>query len=507
MALPTLRYRFIVVTIVAAAGVCAPGCARQVPEPVQTALRIGIGAPPVPTPGSGAATVINSLVSDPWLTNKPDGHQSERIAKSWEWDESGTKLRLKLRNDVLFHDGTPLTAALGAEALRRTKANYIREAFSFRDITAIEPIGADVIEITLAAPNSFIVQDLSAVLVAKPKQPRVGTGPFRLVSQTDQEANLAAFPNYYRGHPAIAQVKVINYPTQRKTWAAMMRGDIDMLHEVSREAVEFVEAETSVNTYSFPRPYYIPLTFNIRHPVLRDVRVRRAINQAVDRTALVREGLRGRGSPSDGPISPLNWAYVPPARPFTYNPAAARTLLDEAGYPARPNREAAVPIRFAFKCLVFAEDPRFDRIALLVQRQLADVGIDMQLVPVPLVQIGVRAAAGDFEAFVLEMSGRSLSRVYEFWRSREGAMVDSGYMAADAVLDRIRAARTDDEVRAGAADLNRVMHDDPPAAFLVWQETSRAVLGTFDVIPEEKRDIFTNLWLWRPAAALKQARK
>jgi peptide/nickel transport system substrate-binding protein len=467
-------------------------------------MRIGIGSPPVGVPDMGAGAIINLLKGDPWLTNKSDGRPGDRIVTSWTWDESGTVLKLKLRPAVYFHDDTLLTANVAAESLREFGTSQA----SFNSVASIEPEGDDTVVLRLNEPNAFVLHDLTALLVVKPENKDIGTGPYRVVSRQNNDAKLTAFSRYYRGRPGLSAIEVINYPTQRKTWAAMMRGDIDMLHEVSREAVEFIEAETSVNTYSFPRPYYIPLTFNLRHPVLRDARVRRAINEAVDRAALVREGLRGRGSSSDGPVFPLNWAYSPPATPFRYNPEAARQLLDDAGYPARPNPDTAVPIRFAFKCLVFAEDQRFDRIALLVQKQLADVGIDMQLVPVPLEQLGKMAGAGAFDAFVMEMTGRSLSRVYEFWRSRQGAFINSGYNAADTVLDRMRAARTEDEVRAAVADLGRVMHDDPPAAFLVWQETSRAVLSTFDVVPDEKRDILTNLWLWRPAAAApKQVRQ
>jgi hypothetical protein len=74
---------------------------------------------------------------------------------------------------------------------------------------------------------------------------------------------------------------------------------------------------------------------------------------------------------------------------------------------------------------------------------------------------------------------------------------------ADATLDKLRAARSDDEIRTGVAELGRIMHDDPPAAFLAWQQTSRAVSTNFDVAAEENRDIFTSIWQWRPAAAAK----
>ena len=483
---------------------CAPGCARQPPADVPSAIRIGIGAPKG-TRGSGAETVIASLSSDPWLTNRPDGRQAERIAKSWEWDSTGTILRLKIRNDVYFHDGTLLTPELGAEALRLTKKNFRREAVSFSTIEAVEPIQPDTIEIRLTAPNSFIVPDLSAVLVVKPGEPLQGTGPFQITGQTEEQVTLAAFPRYYRGHPAMAQVSVTNYPTQRNAWAAMMRGDVDMLYEVSRDAAEFVEAETTVRAYAAPRPYSIPLTFNVRRPVLQNPQVRQAINQALDRATIVRDGMRGRGTPADGPLSPQNWAYSPPATAFTYDPEMARRRLDAAGFPARMDAERAVPIRFGFDCLVFADDTRFDRIALLVQKQLADVGIDMRLVPLSLQDFGGRVSAGDFDAFLWEMSGRSLSRVYEFWRSRDGGMINTGYTAADVVLDKIRAARTEEETRLAVAELGRVLYDDPPAAFLAWQETSRAVVTKFDVAAEDKRDILTNLWLWRPASGQVQA--
>ena len=69
------------------------------------------------------------------------------------------------------------------------------------------------------------------------------------------------------------------------------------------------------------------------------------------------------------------------------------------------------------------------------------------------------------------------------------------------MLDRIKAAGADDEVRAAVAELQRVFHDDPPAAFLAWQEQTRAVSTKFDVAAEDKRDILTNLWQWRPATA------
>jgi peptide/nickel transport system substrate-binding protein len=468
-------------------------------------MRIGIGAPPEGSPNTGSRALIGLLKADPWLSLKPDGRLSDRIIVGWQWDASGTTLRLQVRPNVFFHNGTPLTAETAAASLRAIDTSS--DNLSLKSVASFEAEGADTVVVRLNARNAFVLEDLASIPVVMARNEDVGAGPYKVVKRDGLDATLAAFDRYYRGHPALSGVEVINYPTQRNAWAALMRGAIDMLYEVSRDSTEFVQGESSVRMYSFPRPYYIPLVFNVRHPILGNVEVRRAINEALDRAALVRDGLRGQGSPADGPIGLQHWAYSPPQRPFVFDPAAARRRLDAAGFPLKPNQERGVPIRFSFKCLVFGNDSRFERLAIVAQKELADVGIDMQIEPVPLQLLGPRIQAGDFDAFLHEMSGRSLSRVYYFWRFRKDMSNNSGYRSADAVLDRMRDAGNDEETRSAVADLLATMHDDPPAAFLVWQKTSRAVSARFDVAAEPDRDILTTLWQWRAATAQSQTKR
>jgi ABC-type transport system substrate-binding protein len=493
-----LKTRVAFYLVVIGAGVCAPGCARRTVEaPRNVIMRIGYGG----GGDSGTRSVVSLLKGDPWLSSRPDGRIADRIATGWSFDEAGTTLHLKLRPDVYFHDGTRLTADLAAQALRATVASNETLALRAQNITGIEPEGEDRVAIHLTEPNSFVLPDLTSVLVVKPGHPDIGTGPYQVVSSVGASISLQAFPRYFRGRPGLAGIEVSSYPTQRNAWTALMRGKLDMLYEVSREATEFVRAESTVRAYSFPRSYYIPLVFNVRRKIFNDPRVRQAINMAVDRDTLVRDGMSGRGSVADGPVWPRNWAYAAPRHPFVYDPPAARALLESAGYGMRASANSGAAVRFAFKCLVFANDSRFDRIEVLVQKQLADVGIEMQLVPLPLDDFNARVHAGDFDAFVIEMAGRSLGWVYDFWHSHPNMRADSGYRSADAILDHLKQARTDDEVRAAVAQLAEVLHDDPPAAFLTWQQQTRAVSTKFDVVAEENRDILINLWQWRPTDA------
>jgi peptide/nickel transport system substrate-binding protein len=486
---------------VTAVGVCGAGCAR--PEktgPATATLRIGVSLPAGQTTSTGLRTLIPLLTTEPLLTNELDGRQAERLAQDWIWDQSRTKLQLKLRRDVLFHDGTPLSAEVVAQALRARIAAHSES--SFASVASISVTGDDTITLQLTEPDSFFLPDLALISISVPGKPDIGTGPFTLASQSGQQTILRRFDKFYRGRPAIEVVEIDAYPSQRKAWASMMRGSLDMLYEVSRDAVEFVEAESAIKTYTFPRAYYIPLVFNVRHPVLKNAQVRRAINQALDKEALVKEGLRGRGRPADGPIWPDHWAYIAARQPTAFNPDAARLRLDTAGYPIRPATRGEMPSRFSFTCLVWAEDARFERLALVLQKQFADIGIDMRLDPLGAAAFDERARSGRFDALLIEMAGRSLSWVYRFWHSPSGqALLNSGYDRADAALERIRRARSDEEVRSGVADLVRVFTEDPPAAFLAWQSQSRAVSAQFDVLAEHNRDVLSNLWQSRPAGA------
>lgn len=490
--------------LVLTAGVCAPGCART-PEPssAPVTLRIGLGAPPIGTLGTGLANVVSTISAESWLTSLPDGQPADRIASAWSWDESRTTLHLALRKDVFFHDGTRLTPELAVPVFQQSVSARGAPA-SFSSVRSVTASG-DGIDITLSEPNSFFLPDLAYTSVNLPGKPQIATGPFKVTQSDAQQVALQAFDQYYKGRPTISNITVTNYPTLRNAWTALMRDETDMLYEVGRDAADFVQAESKVKTYSFGRPYYNVLVFNLRHPVLKRTEVRRALNEAVDRTALIRDAMNGRGRPADGPLLPEHWAYSTASRPLAFNPTATRLLLDQARLPIKPSSGGKMPSRFSFTCLVW-NDPRFERLAVLTQKQLADVGVDMRLVSLPLKEFSERVAAGDFDAFLMEFAGRSLRWVYQFWHSQDQGQFDSGYRSADAVLDRIKAAATDDEVRQGVAELLKILHDDPPGAFLAWHMTSRAVSTKFDVAFEADRDIFGNLWKWRPAAPQQAAR-
>jgi peptide/nickel transport system substrate-binding protein len=267
-----------------------------------------------------------------------------------------------------------------------------------------------------------------------------------------------------------------------------------MLYEVSPDAVDSLTGGTTVSLFTFARPYQYVIAFNQRSATLRDPRVRRALNSAIDRAALVRDGLDGRGVPSFGPIWPQNWAFAPNLPHFEFAPQAAAAEFQKA---SNQPRSGAQREPFRFKCLVPAG---YERVVLLVKRQLEMVGVEMEIEEAPPDRVFQAISDSSFEAVFLDMvSGPSLFRSYQWWHS--AGLFNPGTLgggAIDAALDRIRYAGSDDEYRSGVGAFQRAVLDNPPGIFLAWTERTRAVNRRFDVAAEPGRDILTTLRLWRP---------
>jgi ABC-type transport system substrate-binding protein len=161
------------------------------------------------------------------------------------------------------------------------------------------------------------------------------------------------------------------------------------------------------------------------------------------------------------------------------------------------------PIR-RFTCLV-RPDATIERIALIVKRQLQQVGIEMTIKEAPTDQVIAAVKSGRYEAILNEMiSGPTLLRAYQMWHSNGFWNYQSP--AIDAALDEIRYAASEDAYVTAVAHLQQTAIDDPPAAFLAWPERARAVSKSFATVPvEEGRDIMLTVRQWKPTSGAAQA--
>jgi peptide/nickel transport system substrate-binding protein len=304
---------------------------------------------------------------------------------------------------------------------------------------------------------------------------------------------LSANDRYYLGKPNIDRVAVTLYPTVRAAWAEMLRDHLDMVYEVGIDALDSLEAATTVNIYQYPRHYQYLILLNTAGDTLRSRQVRQALNEAIDREALVRDALGGRGSVSNGPLWPRHWAAPKNQQVFTYKP------LDAAAVFSKLRKTKSAP-SFRFTCLVTAGN---ERLALVVKRQLEAVGAEMAIEEASIAEINEARRTHKFDALMVEaLSGPSVFRPYMWWHSR-GLFNQGMYSSApvDTALESIQHSANDDEYRAGVAQFQDAILDDPPAIFLAWSERARAVSSRFIVAtPEPGGDILSVLRLWRPTA-------
>src|SRR5205814_4984113 len=135
------------------------------------------------------------------------------------------------------------------------------------------------------------------------------------------------------------------YPTVRAAWAELLRDRIDWLWEVGPDALGSMETSSTVAVFTYIRRYQFVLTFNPSASALRSKDVRRGLNAAIDRDALVKHALNGHGIASSGPIWPQHWALQNNRPKQAFDPVAADDAIKRS-LGGKPN--AAI----RFTCLV-----------------------------------------------------------------------------------------------------------------------------------------------------------
>ena len=434
-----------------------------------------------------------------------DGKAAPRLAEKWTWENGFRSLRLTLRSGVTFHDGTALNSARVATALRQLVSRPGNQALypSLSDITEIRPNGELELVIDLSRPSAFLPEDLDLSLGIGSE-----TGPYQPVGGTAPEVAFERFEGYYLGTPKIARIEVRPFDTLRTAWTSLLRGELDMVTDVPPDAVQFIGSD-DIQIISFERRYQYLIAFNSKKSPFDKAAVRRALNLAVNRDALVKNVLQGRGTSSTGPLWPTYWAYDRSVAPYSFDPALAMSLLDGAGYEAggapRSSESETSSARLRFTCLIPAGFAIWERIALEVQKNLYAIGVDMQFKVVPVQEFDTLFREGSFDAALIDMiSGPTPSRAYIFWQSarRHKGLNIFGYEnpEAERLFEVLRSDTNEGAVRSTTRRLQTVFLDDPPALFLAWSQRTRAVRRDFQIVQEPNRDPLLTLWRWTPSA-------
>jgi peptide/nickel transport system substrate-binding protein len=338
--------------------------------------------------------IFDTLVGIEGDDLKPVGLLAER----WE-TVNPTTWRFHLRRGVKFHNGK----ALEAEDVRYSFQQYAdaknRRSVYARGIQKVEVRDASTVDLITAEPQASLLFNLTRLQIlprdAREKagaqgfnQQPVGTGPYRFVEwRRDQQLVLEANPGYWRG-PVAPRRLVFRPIKDATTRAAELRsGGVDIIAGPPVPQLDALDGgETQVVPVKGGR--IIIYVFNVAQPPFDKQKVREAVNLAVNREAIVKNVLGGRGLVMAGPFTPAWLGFDPAVKPHPYDPARARQLLAEAGYPQ------GFETPWAISSGIFLKDTE---IAEAVASQLRQVGVRVKLTPTERAKIQKDAQEGTFQ--------------------------------------------------------------------------------------------------------------
>ena len=373
--------------VAAAATVSGPARAVPVVQAAPAGDRLVLGLPLEPPnldPTAGAAAAVDEIVYGnvfEGLTRITDtGQAVPALAESWDVSPDGLSWIFHLRRGVHFQDGTPFDADVAKFSLDRitapASANAQKALFEpIRAVTAVDPL---TLRITLDRPVAALPSLLGwgdAVMVApgsastNATQP-VGTGPYRLASwQKGAALTLRRTDSYWGPLPRIGTVVFRFISDPSAAFAAMSAGDIDAFPNYpAPENVAQFRDDPRFKVMVGASEGKVILGINNRIAPFNDVRVRRAIAYAVNRRALIDGAMFGFGEPIGSHFARQDAGYVDLTGLYPHDPAQARALLAEAGYPDGIDVTLRLPPR-----------PYARRSGEVLASQLAEAGIRVKI--------------------------------------------------------------------------------------------------------------------------------
>ena len=357
------------------------------------------------------------------------------LAESWEASADGKTWTYTLRPDLVWSDGTPLTAndvvytferILNGRYEQRNYGNYVR------NITSVEAPDDRTVVMTTRVPSPIMERlavyilpehvwssvDAKAVksFANEPAEGEtlVGSGPFLVVERrTGQFIRMVANDTYFKGRPKVDELVFRIYNNPDALGQALIKGEIDFASGLTADVFSTLEGQEGITTYAGSYSGFNELAFNMGaalvdgtpigdgNPHLQDQKVRLAISHAIDRQQMVDRILDGYGTPGSSIIPPLyTTLHVDPGTQ-TYDPALANQILDDAGYAMGPDGVRVGPDGepMIYRLFVRSDSDSSVKSGEYFKSYLAAIGIQADIKPVDENALFEIIGRGEFDMF------------------------------------------------------------------------------------------------------------
>lgn len=419
------------------------------------------------------------LKTDDQLRVVPD------LAVRFETADSITYLA-EIPPGVTFHDGREMTADDVAYTFRR----FLDPAFvsgrkgAYSTLAGVDVLDRYRVAFRLKAPSASFPINLIMGIVpagtgAEAARRPIGSGPYRLREFVpDDHVALAPFPDAYGGAPSNSGLLFKVVPDETMRGLELRNRSVDMvINDLSPDVINDLAHSPTLSVVTMPGTDYAYIGFNLRDPSLRDVRVRQAISHAVDTDAIVRYLRRGFARPATGIVPSMSWAYEADVRRYPHDPAAARRLLDEAGFPDPDGPGGQARLHLTLKT---STDERYRLQAAVIQQNLADVGIALEIRSYEFATLMADVIRGNVQLYTLQFVGVTdpdmLRRVFASTQVPPAGFNRGHYANAevDALIDQAGRALDEPARRDLYRRVQQLVAEDVPYVSL-WAKTNVAV--------------------------------
>lgn len=454
-------------------------------EPAPLELRMAVNSLPAslgnPFRGNGRpGSLVWSAIFDALTELDEAGRLQPALATGWE-PVGPTVWRFHLRGDVRFGNGRAFDGGAVVAVMEWLMSPEGRRSVignELRGVKAVRSIDPLVVEMETAEPDPILPKRMAAVMMVEPDlwrqlgpdgfaQQPVGTGSFLLTGWDQRRRQAQAVPNPYRWRPsAVTGLTFMELPNAAVRAQALLSGDVDIA------GVEIDELERlKRNRFPVvitPSMQVMSIAFRVEGAApdapLRDVRVRQALNLAIDKQALADILLEGHAAPAGQPAPAITFGYDPDLTPYPYDPVKARDLLRQAGFADG----------FALAAEVVIDSlPADTLIYQAVAQYWRDIGVEMTLQIVTFPQYLKKFLTNSWTADAFGASWNSSPyndalRPMEVFSCRRPKPFFCDPQLADR-LGQVAQIMEDGERLSGMRDLARDYQKAAPAAFLVDQ--------------------------------------
>lgn len=303
------------------------------------------------------------------------------LAESYNVSDDGLVYTFTLKEGIKFHDGADFNAEAVKANIERVmdEANNLRMRRSFTKVASVEARDAKTVVITLSEPYNAFLNKMAMLLIVSPKAiadktdlaqgVAAGTGPYKFKEwvQGDRLDLVKNEAYWQEGLPKVDSVTFKPVPENGSRIAMLKTGEADFIYPMPTEQVAQVEGEEGIVIDKIDSTIVRYVTLNTMKKPFDDVRVRQALNYAIDKEAYIKVVKTGLGSKLDSSMSSKT-QYYSPQTGYDYDPEKAKQLLAEAGYPD------------GFQAEIWGEnDSETVKGMQFIQQQLAQIGVELEV--------------------------------------------------------------------------------------------------------------------------------